>query len=92
MAVLHTVAVAADTVVVAELELHTVAVVQESVLDQSVLDEFVLDESVLDEFVLDFGLIGPMRSRELGLIGRLPIGQMRSRVEFPVVSVRNRHT
>jgi len=74
MAVLHTVAVAADTVVVAELELHTVAVVQKS--------------------VVNFGLIGLMRSRDDcgGLIGRLPIGQMGSRVEFPVVSVRNRHT
>jgi len=53
MAVLHTVAVAADTVVVAELELHTVAVVHESVVDFGLIGPMRSR---------DFGLIGPMGS------------------------------
>jgi len=84
MAVLHTVAVAADTVVVAELELHTVAVVHESVVDFGLIGPMRSR---------DFGLIGPMGSRDFGLIG--PMGLRNSlglRVEFPVVSDRNRHT
>jgi len=84
MMVLHTVVVAADQMavvadqmVVAELELHTEVVVQKSVVD------FGLIGSMRSR---DFGLIEPMGSRDFGLIGTKRYSG--TLVQFPLVPVR----